>query len=43
MAQDWAEKFEGDGHTIDMADAIGRLVGAVKALEKRTSGEQRAA
>ncbi len=38
MAADWSEKFGGDGSTIDIPDAIGRLLSAVKALEKRTSG-----
>ena len=41
MAQDWAEHFGGDGHTIDMGDAIGKLMAAVKALDKRTSGNRR--
>lgn len=38
MAQDWSEKFGGDGQTIDMADAIGKLMAAVKALDIRTQG-----
>lgn len=37
MAQDWAEHFGGDGHMIDMGDAIGKLMAAVKALDERTN------
>lgn len=37
MAQDWAEHFGGDGHMIDMGDAIGKLMAAVKELDKRTA------
>lgn len=36
MAQDYAEHFGGDGKTIDMGDAIGKLMAAVKALDQRT-------
>jgi hypothetical protein len=45
MAQSYAEHFpEGsDGHTIDPADAIGKLMAAMRALDKRTSGMRRAA
>lgn len=42
MAQDWAEEFGGDGHTIDMGDAIGKLMAAVKALDKRTAQRRHA-
>lgn len=40
MAQDYAEHFpEGsDGHKIDMGDALGKLMAAVKALDRRTQG-----
>lgn len=38
MAQDWAEKFGGDGHTIDVGDAIGKLMAAMKSLDRRTRG-----
>ena len=40
MAQDYAEHFpEGsDGHMIDMGDAMGKILAAIKALDKRTSG-----
>lgn len=37
MAQDYAEHFGGDGHTIDMGDAMGKLMAAMKALDKRTA------
>jgi hypothetical protein len=37
MAQDYAEHFGGDGHTIDMADAVGKLMAAVKELDIRTA------
>lgn len=36
MAQDYAEHFGGDGKTIDMGDAIGKLMAAMKALDART-------
>ena len=36
MAQDWAAEFGGDGHTIDVGDALGRIMGALKALDQRT-------
>lgn len=36
MAQDYAEHFGGDGHTIDLPDAIGKLMAAVKSLDERT-------
>lgn len=38
MAQDYAEHFGGDGHTIDLGDAVGKLMAAMKALDKRTAG-----
>ena len=38
MAQDMAERFGGDGSTIDITSAIGRLMQAVRGLERRTSG-----
>ena len=37
MAADYAEEFEGDGSTIDLGDAVNRLMMAMKAIEKRTS------
>jgi hypothetical protein len=37
MAQDYAKHFGGDGRTIDAADAIGKLMAAVKALDARTA------
>lgn len=37
MAQDWAEKFGGDGSTIDMGDMMGKMLVAIKALDKRTT------
>ncbi len=37
MAQDYAEHFGGDGHTIDMGDAVGKLMAAMKALDHRTA------
>jgi hypothetical protein len=43
MAQDWAQNFGGDGHTIDMGDALGKLMAAMKALDKRTQGMAAAA
>ena len=36
MAQDFAEAFGGDGSTIDLGDAVARLMQAVKALDRRT-------
>lgn len=41
MAQDYEEAFpEGsDGHMIDIADVVGKLLGAVKALDRRTMDE----
>jgi hypothetical protein len=42
MAQDYAEHFGGDGTTIDLGDAVGKLMAAVKALDKRTA-DRRAA
>jgi hypothetical protein len=36
MAQDWKEQFGGDGKTIPVLDAIGRLAKAVQTLDKRT-------
>jgi hypothetical protein len=38
MAQDWAERFGGDGATIDMGDMMGKMLAAIKALDARTSG-----
>ncbi len=38
MAQDYSEAFGGDGQTIDLGDAVGRLAAAVKALDARTRG-----
>ena len=37
MAQDWAEHFGGDGHMIDLGDAVGKLMAAVKELDRRTA------
>lgn len=37
MAQDWSEEFGGDGKTIPMIDAVGRLMAAVKSLDERTA------
>ena len=37
MAQDYAEHFGGDGKTIDVGDAIGKLMSAMKALDARTA------
>jgi len=36
MAQDYAEKFGGDGKTIDLGDAVGKLMAAIRALDERT-------
>lgn len=36
MAQDYAEHFGGDGKTIDLGDAVGKLMAAMKALDART-------
>jgi hypothetical protein len=41
MAQDYAEEFGGDGHMIDVGDAVGKLMAAVKALDARTSSAGR--
>lgn len=38
MAQDYSAAFGGDGSTISLPDAVGKLMMAIKALEKRTSG-----
>jgi hypothetical protein len=38
MAQDWADAFGGDGRTIDIGDALGRIMGALKELDRRTMG-----
>jgi len=35
-AQDWKQQFGGDGKTIPVVDAIGRLAKAVQTLDKRT-------
>jgi len=43
MAQDYAEHFGGDGVTIDLADAVGNLMAAMKALDKRTMNMREAA
>lgn len=37
MAQDWAKEFGGDGKTVDIAQMLGKLAGAVKGLEERTN------
>lgn len=37
MAQDWAREFGGPSNVIPMPQMIGALVGAVRALDKRTS------
>ncbi|HUW14906.1 MAG TPA: tail fiber domain-containing protein, partial [Anaerolineae bacterium] len=37
MAQDWAREFGGPSNVIAMPQMIGALVGAVRALDKRTS------
>jgi hypothetical protein len=37
MAQDWAEHFGGDGHSIDLADMAGKMLAAIQALEERTA------
>lgn len=39
MAQDWAKEFGGDGKTVDIAQMLGKLAGAVKGLEERTREE----
>ncbi len=36
MAQDYAEHFGGDGKMIDLGDAVGKLMAAMKSLDKRT-------
>lgn len=41
MAQDFAEAFGGDGSTINLGDAVSRLMQAVKALDKRTAGNSK--
>lgn len=38
MADDWAANLGGNGREIDVAQAIGALTGAVRALDKRTRG-----
>jgi len=38
MAQDYAEKFGGDGKTIDLPDFMGKLLASIQALDKRTQG-----
>lgn len=43
MAQDYAEHFGGDGKTIDTGDAVGKLMAAMKALDKRTANMREAA
>jgi hypothetical protein len=35
MAQDYAQTFDGDGRTVDLGDAVGKLFAAVKALDAR--------
>jgi hypothetical protein len=40
MAQDWAKEFGGDGKTVDVAQMLGKLAGAVKGLEERTRKEE---
>jgi hypothetical protein len=35
MAQDYARTFDGDGRTVDIGDAVGKLIAAVKALDQR--------
>lgn len=42
MAQDYAEHFGGDARTIDVGDAIGKLMASIKALDRRTAGMQEA-
>ena len=37
MAREFADNFGGDGQTIDVATALGKLMQAVKALDKRTA------
>ena len=37
MAQDWAREFGGPSNVIAMPQMVGALVGAVRALDKRTS------
>lgn len=37
MAQDWQKEFGGDGRTIDMAEMLGKMAGAIKGLEERTA------
>jgi hypothetical protein len=36
IAQDWAEQFGGNSRTFDIGDAMGKLVAAMKSLQKRT-------
>ena len=43
MAQDYAEHFGGDGKVIDMGDALGKLMAAMKALDARTMNMREAA
>ena len=43
MAQDWQMHFGGDGETIDIGDALGKLMAAMKALDRRTAGMRRSA
>lgn len=43
MAQDWQREFGGDGKTIDLGDAVGKLMAAMKALDRRTAGMREAA
>ena len=40
MAQDYAKHFGGDGKTIDVGDAMGKLFAAMKALDKRTARQK---
>ncbi len=39
MAGDVAERFGGDGETIDVTSALGQLMRAIKALDARTMGK----
>jgi hypothetical protein len=43
MAQDYADHFGGDGRTIDLGDAVGKLMAAMKSLDRRTAGLRRTA
>lgn len=37
MAQEWAKRFGGDGKTINLLDALGNIMTAIRGLEARTA------